>query len=159
MKYLFSVLIVLFFAAPRAFAQPVKVEMKPLQDLYYIGDEKKLEKGVNCFVLQKRKEYEEFFGKTDRVDTPNFSKEWMLILVLPSTRKDVKMKFNRVSMKAGSFIEIYCDLGKLRGGTLTYEHHPLVACTIPQSDNTRLLKFYEEKKNGGLLMIDEVLLK
>lgn len=159
MKYVFSILLLTLFTSKAAFAQPLKVEMKPLQDLFFIGDEKLLDDRINCFVLQKRKEYEQFFGTTNRVDTPDFSKEWMLILLVPSTKKDIKMKFNRISMKAGSFIEIYCDLGKLRGGTLTYEHHPIAACTIPISESTRLLKFYEEKKGGGLIHLEDVELK
>ncbi len=133
--------------------------MTPMQDHYYIGGDRFLDEDVNCFVLQEMEEYLDFFGKTRRADTPDFSKEWMLILIVPQTKKDIQMKFNRVSMKAGSFIEVYCDLGKLKGKILTYEQYPLAACTIPKYSNIKTIKFYEEKKGGGLIHLEDVTVK
>lgn len=139
-----------------AYAQPQEVTLTPLQDYYYIGSERLLDDRVNCFVLEDREQFEDFFGTTRRADTPDFSKEWMLVLVAPETKKDIMMKFTRVSMKAGNFLEVYCDLGRLKGKLLTYEHHPLAACIIPKYENIRLLKFYEEHKKGGLLHLEDV---
>lgn len=147
MKYLWLLITLLPFVA---YAQPTEVEMTPLADHYFVGDEDKLESGVNCFVIEKMKDYEKFFGRTRRADTPHFEKEWMLVLLMPSTKKDIPLKFNKVSMKAGSFIEVYCDLNNLKGGTLTYEHHPIAVCTIPKYEGINKIEFYEENKRGGI---------
>lgn len=132
-------------------AQPSEVQMKKLTGYFFSGDESILKPGVNCFVVQKKQEFEKLFGK-GRTDTPDFNKEWMIILLMPVTKKDIVMDFNRISMKAGTFVEVYCDLNKLRGKLLTYEANPIAICTIPKFDKIKTVNFYEERKKGLELM-------
>ncbi|MCB9046335.1 MAG: hypothetical protein H6550_09365 [Chitinophagales bacterium] len=131
--------------------------MKKLQGYYFSGNESVLKDGVNCFVIQKKQDFEKLFGK-GRTDTPSFSKEWMLILLMPATKKDIELEFIRVSMKAGTFIEVYCDLNKLRGKLLTYEANPIAVCTIPKFDGIKDINFYEERKKG-LELVESVQVK
>lgn len=144
-------LVVVLLLAKDAFAQPTPVQMTRKPNYFFSGSDAMLEKGVNCFVVRSIKDFERFFGK-NRADTPQFSKEWMLILVMPATKKDIVLEFNRVSMKAGTFIEVYCNLNKLKGKQLTYEMNPLAVCTIPRFDKVKTVNFYEERKQGLELM-------
>lgn len=151
------VTVLFMFFSFSAFAQPSPVQMKKLQGYFFSGSESMLKDGVNCFVVQKKQDFEKLFGK-GRADTPQFSKEWMLVLVMPATKKDIHLDFIRVSMKAGSFIEVYCDLNKLKGKLLTYETNPLVLCTIPKSEGIKTINFYEERKRG-LELVESVEVK
>lgn len=128
-------------------AQPTEVQMKKQSGYIFVGDEKSLQDGVNYFVLQRKQDFDKMFGKGRR-DGPDFSKEWMLVMVMPSTKKDVQLEFNRISMKAGTFVEVYCDLNKLRGKLNTYEANPIAVCTIPKFPNVKTVNFYEERKKG-----------
>ena len=103
-RIVITVLLVFCFSA--SFAQPTPVQMKKLQGYFFSGSESMLKNGVNCFVVQKEQDFEKLFGK-NRPDTPQFSKEWMLVLVMPATKKDIQLDFIKVSMKAGTFIEVY----------------------------------------------------
>ncbi|MEZ5016688.1 MAG: hypothetical protein R2800_06530 [Flavipsychrobacter sp.] len=149
MKYLF-VLISLFVATLITHAQPKPVEMRMLQDHYFAGDESLLEQGLNTIVLTSRKEYEKYFGTTSRPDTPHFSKEWMLILVLPTTKYDASLVFERVSVKAGDFMEVYCNVDTKKK-KLTYDHNPLAACVVPKQENISKVDFYNRRKGLHLM--------
>lgn len=128
-------------------AQPTEVQAKKLQGYFFSGNDDILKEGPNCFVITKKQEFEKLFGK-GRADTPNFSKEWMLVLLMPATKKDIQLEFNRISMKAGTFVEVYCDFNKLRGKMLTYETNPIAVCTIPRFEKVKTINFYEERKKG-----------
>ncbi|MBW7912493.1 MAG: hypothetical protein H3C54_02030 [Taibaiella sp.] len=130
-----------------ASAQPTEVQAKKLQGYFFSGSDAMLKDGPNCFVITKKQEFEKLFGK-GRADTPNFSKEWMLVLLMPATKKDIQLEFNRISMKAGTFVEVYCDFNKLRGKMLTYETNPIAVCTIPRFEKVKTINFYEERKKG-----------
>lgn len=128
-------------------AQPSEVPMKKQTGYFFSGEQNMLKEGVNYFVIQKKNEFEKLFGK-GRSDTPSFSKECMLVLVMPATKKDIILAFNRVSMKAGTFVEVYCDLNKLRGKLMTYEANPIAVCTIPKYATVKKINFFEERKKG-----------
>lgn len=128
-------------------AQPAEVQMKKLGGYFFSGGESTLKPGVNFFVVQRKQEFEKLFGK-GRADTPNFNKEWMLVMVMPATKKDIQLEFNRISMRAGTFVEVYCDLNKLRGKLLTYEANPIAVCTIPRFETVKTVNFYEDRKKG-----------
>lgn len=134
-----------------AYAQPTEVKMKKLNGYFFSGSESMLKKEVNCYVITNKKEFEKFFGR-NRADTPHFSKEWMLILVMPATKKDIQLEFERISMKAGTFVEVYCNLNKLKGKSLTYQANPMAVCTIPRFEKVKTVNFYEERKHGLELM-------
>lgn len=128
-------------------AQPTEVQAKKLSGYFFSGSDATLKEGPNCFVITKKQEFEKLFGK-GRADTPNFSKEWMLVLLMPATKKDIQLEFNRISMKAGTFVEVYCDFNKLRGKMMTYEANPIAVCTIPRFEKVKTINFYEERKKG-----------
>lgn len=128
-------------------AQPTEVQAKKLSGYFFSGSDAMLQDGPNCFVITKKQEFERLFGK-GRADTPHFSKEWMLVLLMPATKKDIQLEFNRISMKAGTFVEVYCDFNKLRGKNLTYEINPIAVCTIPRFEKVKTINFYEERKKG-----------
>ncbi len=148
MRWLLS--IVLLLTAQVVMAQPKPVEIRMLQDHYFYGDESQLEKGVNAFVLTSRKEYEKFFGTTSRPDTPHFSKEWMLILVMPTTKTDASLAFQSVSVKAGNFMEVYCNVNP-KGKKLTYEHHPIAVCAVSKQSAISKVDFYNRNKGVKLM--------
>lgn len=145
--YRIIAILLLAFSFNTAFAQPQQVQMRKLQGYYYNGSDARLKDGVNCFVIADKKEYIRHFG-SGRSDMPNFEKNWLLILVMPATKKDIFLDFNSVSMKAGNFIEVYCDFNKLRGKQLTYEANPLAVCMIPAFKKIDVVNFYEERKRG-----------
>lgn len=128
-------------------AQPSEVPMKKHSGYFFSGEAGMLKPGVNFFVIQRKNEFEKLFGK-GRADTPHFSKEWMLVMVMPATRKDIQLEYNRISMRAGTFVEVYCDLNKLRGKQLTYEANPIAVCTIPKYPAVKTINFFEERKKG-----------
>ncbi len=143
---------VLLFSTLATIAQPRQLKLTNKSGYYFSGNDSKLKDGVNCFVVNEQKEYEKLFGRKKDID---FEKEWMLVLVMPSTKKDIFLQFNRVSMQAGSFIEVYCDFGKLKGKALTYDTNPLAVCTIPKQEDIRTVRFYEEHK-GKLHLVETV---
>lgn len=134
-----------------AYAQPSQVPMKKQNGYFFSGKESMLDDGVNCFVITEPKEFEALFGR-NRSDTPHFHKEWMIVLVMPATKKDIQLDFTRISMKAGTFVEVYCDLNKLKGKQLTYEANPIAVCTIPRYDKVKEVNFYEERRKGLEIM-------
>lgn len=125
-------------------AQPTPVDIRQLPNHYYIGTRQQLKDGVNCFVITDQKEYEDFFGKTDRADTPKFAKEIMLVLLMPASKKDSKMEFKKVDMKAGDFVEAYVALD-LYKGKLPYEAYAIATCAIPRYKGVKKVNYYNEK--------------
>lgn len=148
----FSLLLICLLSFSLCDAQPSEVPMTKVSGYFFSGEQSMLKPGVNFFLVQKKQEFEKLFGK-GRSDTPRFSKEWMLVLVMPQTKKDVKMDFERISMKAGTFIEVYCDLNKLRGKLLTYQANPITVCVIPRYDNVKTINFYEPWKKDELRLV------
>jgi hypothetical protein len=125
-------------------AQPTPVQVKPLYNYDFIGNTE-LKPGVNCFVITNRKQMEKFFGATTRPDTPNFNKEQVLVLVVPATKKDAKLSFDKVDTKAGNFMEVYYT-AKLNLGKLTYTTHPVAVCAIPKYKGVQKVNFYNSDK-------------
>lgn len=126
------------------YAQPGNVSIRPLQD-YHFFSENELKDGVNCFVLTNRKQMEKMFGKIDRPDTPDFAKEFLLVMVMPVTKKETRLGYKGISVKAGEFIEVYCDVS-LKGHRLTYDYNPIAVAIIPRYNNVRTIHFFDEKK-------------
>lgn len=125
-------------------AQPVPGTITPMQDYHFYSDAD-LKSGVNCMVLTNRKQMEKVFGKIDRPDTPDFSKEFLLVMVMPSTKKDAKLRFKGMSIKAGGFIEVYCEVHQ-KGHLLTYDHYPIAVATIPRKEHINTIHFFDEKR-------------
>lgn len=125
-------------------AQPISIQVRPLLDHHFIGSENiALKKGINFFVISDRKQYEKFFGTTTRPDTPQFSKEVMLVMLMPYSRKESKLIFKKVDTKAGNFVEAYCDI-TTNVGTATYEAYPIGACAIPRYKGVTTVHFYNQ---------------
>lgn len=151
-----SLLVAVFALMPFIlFAQPVKVPVRPMQDYHFIGDNAALKPGVNCMVITNRKQFEKTFGKTDRPDTPSFANELMLVLLMPETRRESRLYFERISMKAGEFIEVYCKFD-LNIHPLTYRYYPIITCAIPRFAAIHKINFYNERH---MRLLESVLIK
>ncbi len=125
-------------------AQPVQVQIRPLRDYYFTGDGSQLKPGINCFAITDRQQFNKFFGKTNRPDTPAFASEIMLVMLMRESKQDSKLSFDKVDMKAGNFIEVYCS-SKINKGKLTYTTYPIAVCAIPKYKGITKLNFYNYK--------------
>lgn len=152
MKGVFALLICLLSVV--LYAQPLPVQVRPLYHYDFIGTGIDLKPGVNCFVITHRKQMEKFFGTTTRPDTPDFSKEQMLVMVVSETKKDAKLSFDKVDSRAGNFVEAYCTV-KLNLGRLTYATYPVAVCTIPKYKGVQKVNFY----NGDMRLMKSVEVK
>lgn len=126
-----------------ASAQPTTVKIRPLEG-YFILDEHLLEKKINCLVIDNRKDFIKYFGLVNRPDTPQFSREIMIVLALEPSKKQSKISLERVTMKAGDYLEVYCGL-QLNLFPLTYTAYPIVAGTVPRIPGITTINFYNEK--------------
>ena len=153
MPRLFFILLLICFSLQAA-AQPTPLRMRPLEG-YYITDDAAFEPGLNCIVVTNRRQFEKLFGYMNRPDTPNFSRELMLVLAFPPGRQASLVGFHRVLMKAGNFVEVYCAIERRRY-PLTYKAYPIIACAIPRHAETRFVRFYNEK---GMKLLKNVELK
>src|SRR3989442_701763 len=115
---------IFLFLSLSARAQPTEVKVKLLEGYYIIGGNM-LKPGLNCMVITERKTFNKLFGETIRPDTPDFNKEWMLVLALPAGWKENKLAFEKISVKAGNFIEVYCSV-KRNEYPLTYLSYPII---------------------------------
>lgn len=138
------IIVVIFWVyAIVVFAQPQAIQVRYLQDYnYYPGGGQNLKPGANCFVVTSRKQMKKLFGETNRVDTPDFSKEWMLVLVMPRAKWHNKVDIKDVTMKAGKTIEVYCSVDE-SNKKLTYDFSPIKVCTIPMYKGITKINFYE----------------
>ncbi len=141
----------------KGMAQPLPVAVKPMQDYYFAGDASMLKSGINCMVISDWKQFNKIFGTTDRPDTPQFAKEWMVVLAMPATKKEASLQFKRISMKAGEFIEVYCNIDR-KIQPLTYAYIPLAACVIPKYPGINKIHFYNEE-NMRLIRTVELAIK
>ena len=124
-------------------AQPVQVKARFLQD-YYITDGSLLKPGTNYLVLTSRKTFNKYFGETKRADTPDFSREILLVMALPPQHHDSKLTMNHISMKAGNFIEVY--------GTVADDKHPhaylaypICMAVLPRYPGINQIHFYRQE--------------
>lgn len=145
-----------FLLSFSVYAQPQQVQLQKMQDYYFVGSESMLKKGVNCFVITEREDMDKLFGTTSRPDTPDFSQEWMLVMVMPMTKSENQLEYKRVSNKAGNFVEIYCDV-RTNIHQLTYDHNPTSVCVIPKYEGVSKVDFYNEHK--GIRLIQSVTIK
>lgn len=143
MKQLITLIFIMFCLS--AHAQPQQLEARYLQDYYYLGSGMDLKSEVNYFVITSRKEFKKLFGVTHRSDTPDFSKELMLAVIMKQTNWNASVNMNKVCVKAGSFIEVYCDLDDGRH-QLTYKTYPIKVCIIPRYPNVKRVDFYNNWK-------------
>ncbi|RYD57106.1 MAG: hypothetical protein EOP56_09895 [Sphingobacteriales bacterium] len=126
-------------------AQPVPVKMRQLGSYFYIdkGGAQKLKNGVNYFVISDRKSFEKLFGRMSRADTPQFSKELVVMMVMPASKRESTLKFERVSMKAGDYLEVYCGQD-LYHHKVNYEMNAVAVAAIPRAAGTKKVIFYDQ---------------
>jgi hypothetical protein len=137
-------ILVMFLVAHTAAAQPLRPALKPMPDYYFVG-EKDLNSGVNCIVVTSRKQMEKLFGRINRPDTPDFSRELLLVMVMPATKKDPKLAYRSTFSVAGNFVEVYCDINYTRK-TVTYIQNPIAVAVIPRYPNVTKVNFYDERR-------------
>lgn len=138
------VLLLLVLSASALKAQPVPVKMRHLNGYYFAGRGVALKNGVNYFAVTDRKTFEKMFGALNRPDTPNFSKEMLLVMVMPESNKESTLEFERVSMKAGDFIEVYCNQD-LNHHRVNYSMNAIAVAAIPKSAGISRVIFYNQK--------------
>lgn len=137
-------LVIFVLSVFAAYAQPVPVKMRPLDSYYYVDKKgERLKNGVNYFVISDKKSFEKVFGKGTRADTPQFSKEIVIMMVMPASKHESNLKFDRVSMKAGDFVEVYCTQ-KLNHHKVNYEMNAVAVAAIPRSPGIRKVIFYDQ---------------
>lgn len=139
----FVSIILLLLVGVAVDAQPSTVKIRPLEG-YFILDEHLLEKGINCLVISDRREFIKYFGLVNRPDTPQFTKEVMIVLALSPTKKQSKISLERATMKAGDYLEVYCGI-QLNLFPLTYTAYPIVAGTVPRLPGITTINFYNQK--------------
>lgn len=129
-------------------AQPNTIEVKDMQHYYYFperGEENQnLKKGANCFVLTTRKEMDKMFGKTDRPDTPDFKKEWMLVILMPKAKWHNIVDMELSATLIGTSLMVFCKV-KESNKKLTYDHNPIKVCTVPHFKQVKTIIFHSDK--------------
>jgi hypothetical protein len=127
-------------------AQPKTFYVKFLKDYYYYPAEGQppLKKGANCFVLTNKKDMKRMFGETNRVDTPDFSKEWMLVFVMPKAKWHNKVDIMEEARMMGTTIMVYCKMEQ-SNKKLTYEYNPIKVCTIPIFNHINTVVFHADE--------------
>ncbi|HXS37038.1 MAG TPA: hypothetical protein VN721_10085 [Flavipsychrobacter sp.] len=136
-------------------AQPAPVQLNVLSG-FFLSNKVTLDKGLNCMVVTKQKEFMKLFGiaktATNTVTMPAFDKEQVLVLAMPETNKETTIKFDHAT-KAGTFIEVYCEVQK-KNEPLTYTTLPIALAAIPKYNEVNTIKFYE-----GSSLVNEVKVK
>lgn len=141
----------LLFLSLAASAQPTTVRMRSLEG-YFILNDRFLERKVNCMVVSDRREFVKLFGLMNRPDTPDFSKEILLVLALSPGKKQSEISLEKVLMKTGDFMEVYCGL-RLDRFPVTYKAYPIVTGVVPRFPGLKTINFYNEK---GMKLIASV---
>ncbi len=136
-------------------AQPIPVQLNPLSG-FFLSDKITLDKGLNCMVVTKQKDFIKLFGiaktATNTISMPDFNKEQVLVLAMPETNKETTIKFDHAT-KAGTVIEVYCEEHRKKE-PLTYATLPLALASIPKYNDVNTIKFYD-----GNSLVDEIKVK
>lgn len=147
MKMIYQLLLVLACLPATLQAQPKNVIVQHLQGLF-LSPKTPLQKGANCMVITKEKDFAKTFGLTaaqaHAPNMPNFEKENILILALPPDNKDADLDMT-TAVTAGNFMEIQCYV-KRKIYPLSYTTHPLVVVTVPKFKGVNTYRFYEGRK-------------
>jgi hypothetical protein len=141
--FLNALFFTLCFAA--AHAQPVPVKLRQMPNYFYIDKSITLKRGLNCIVISEKKMFERMFGKYDRPDTPNFAKEIVLVMLMPASKKESNLKFERVMMKAGDFVEVYSKV-RLNHHTIPYMQNAIAVAALPRIPGVRRVMFYKDEE-------------
>lgn len=130
----------------RAQPQPVKLRM---MTGYTIDPKTLMENGLNFWVLTGQKKFDKLFGiikgEPPLPDAPDFSKEMVIVIAMPPTKSEIRMKYIN-AMRAGNYVEVYCDIKKTI--PLTYTMYPVVVAAIPRIPGVNTINYYE---NGKLI--------
>lgn len=112
---------------------------------YYFLSPGILKKDFNFFVIRDKRKFVRLFGNIHKADTPDFSREQVIVLAMPPEKKESTLHFAPTGMKAGHYIEIYCSY-ELRKHRLTYLLQPITVAAIPRFIQVREVHFYDEVK-------------
>ena len=111
---------------------------------FYLDEKIPLEKGLNFFVLDKRKEFIKHFGLINKPDTPNFRFHHVIVMAMRPTKEQWFLSFEEDAVKAGNFIEVYCNV-RHEKHEITYFDHPIVTAAIPRYFSVRKVNFYDKE--------------
>ena len=128
-------------------AQPKNLVLKTM-DNYFLANKAILENGITCKVITKAKEFDKLFGiaktQSNAIDHPDFATQQVLMVALPETNKEVKVKYVQAT-RAGNFIEVYVEVTR-KIYPLPYTTLPLALAVIPKFKEVSKVKFYEGKR-------------
>jgi hypothetical protein len=130
-------------------AQPTNVKLRMLEG-YYPLNGTYYHKGPNLWVITDQKTFDRYFGVINKPGAPDFEIEMVLVMTLPPTKRDAKLSFEKIGKRAGSYIEVYCDVQE-NLGKLPYVAYPTVVAAIPIYFKVSHINFYEAKKKKKLM--------
>lgn len=120
--------------------QPLSFDLRQMEG-FYLQSNISLEKGLNFFVIRTRRDFIRHFGLINKPDTPNFSREQVVVMALPPSAKESKLAFMPVGKKAGHYVEIYC-VPQINIHRLTYTTYPIVVAAMPRYLHVTEINFY-----------------
>lgn len=142
-KFIFYIL--LFLVSIESDAQPLHIKLRFLEG-YYANEKMHLKNGVNYMVISNERLFEKYFGKIDKKEKPNFDFEHVVIMMMRPTRKQYFLSFNENAIKAGNYIEIYCNVRKEKH-ELPYFDHPIAIAAIPKYFSVNKINFYSVEEH------------
>lgn len=141
--------LLLFLFCVQLQAQPTAVPLRRMTG-YNLSPRVEVQKGLNFWVLTSQKKFDKLFGIDKGTpplpDAPDFSKEIVVVMAAPPTKKQMTIQFTG-AMRAGSFIEVYCSSETDR--PLTYTMYPIIVAAIPRIADVNTINYYEDQKLAG----------
>ncbi|MBS1589582.1 MAG: hypothetical protein JST52_08220 [Bacteroidetes bacterium] len=119
---------------------------------FYLDSKTPLSKGQNFLVISNRKDFIRQFGQINKPDTPNFQFDYFIALAMQPTREQWFLDFETRATRAGSYIEVYCNI-RYEKHKITYLDHPIVTATIPRFFNVHTINFYDNSTKKLLASI------
>ncbi len=125
------------------YGQPKKFKLRPITG-FYLDEKIPLEKGFNFKIITNRKDFIKHFGLINKPDTPNFRIHHVIVMAMPPTKEQWFLNFEDTAVRAGNFIEVYCNTEHDKH-KITYFDHPIVTATIPRFFYLNTVNFYDNK--------------
>ena len=137
-------IVICLFSCLTGYTQPQQIKLRMLIG-YHANEKLKLHKSVNYLVFSKEREFERYFGKSFKENKPNFDHEHVIVMLTEPTREQYFLSFAETAVKAGNFIEIYCNVNKEKH-LLPYTDHPIAIAAIPKYFSVNRIDFYSNEK-------------
>lgn len=137
-------IIIFLLGAGRCIAQPLTFQPRMLEG-FYLDQKIPLKKGLNFFVITDRREFYKYFGKINKPDTPRFEFEDVIVMAMRPQNRQSFLSFAPDAMKAGNYIEVYCN-AKHDKHKIPYTCYPIAVAAIPRYFSVTAINFYNNEK-------------